>query len=94
MDKLKTYIRRQKELKDIMENSDAYASKCVKMGLVFETTYPELYAQYIAANEEYNANEKEMAPLLAERQRLIEERKQEAKRQGAILREQRKLQKK
>lgn len=49
-----------------MVQSDAKASKCSKMGLVFETTYPSDYASYMAANARYNA-------LEAERQSVIDE---------------------
>lgn len=49
-----------------MVQSDAKASKCSKMGLVFETTYPSDYASYMEANARYNA-------LEAERQAVIDE---------------------
>lgn len=49
-----------------MVQSDAKASKCSKMGLVFETTYPSDYAAYMEANARYNA-------LEAERQSVIDE---------------------
>ena len=49
-----------------MVQSDAKASKCSKMGLVFETTYPSDYASYMEANARYNT-------LEAERQSVIDE---------------------
>lgn len=91
MNNLQIYIKRQQELKKIMETSDRYASKCIKMGLVFKDVYPEKYAEYIAANDEYNANEIAMQPLLEERQLRITSRKEEAKQIAAQLRTQRKL---
>lgn len=41
-------------LQAVMAGSDAHASKCVKMGLAFQDTYPEEYADYLAARERYN----------------------------------------
>lgn len=38
----------------IMSASDAHANKCVKIGLVYKDTYPDEYAQYIIARDEYN----------------------------------------
>lgn len=46
-----------------MSQSDAHASKCIKLGLNFADTYPEDYAAYTAAREEYNANEAKMTEL-------------------------------
>ena len=45
----------------VMSESDAHAAKCAKLGKKFATAYPEDYAAYIAANEEYNANEAKIA---------------------------------
>lgn len=58
---------RQLELRAIMTQSDDRAIKCFKKGISFEHTYPEDYAQYEAANAEYNANEKTLAELRARR---------------------------
>lgn len=58
---------RQLELRAIMAQSDDRAVKCFKKGISFEHTYPEDYAQYEAANAEYNANEKTLAALRARR---------------------------
>ena len=52
---------RQLELLSVMSESDAHAAKCAKLGKKFATAYPEDYAGYIAANEEYNANEAKIA---------------------------------
>lgn len=51
---------RQVELLTIMSKSDAHAVKCAKLGLVFAEEYPEDYAVYCAAREEYNSNEREI----------------------------------
>ena len=57
---------RQIELRNTMAASDAHASKCAKLGLDFKTTYPDDYAAYIAANDAFNANEKQLATLQAQ----------------------------
>lgn len=54
---------RQLELRAVMAQSDDRASKCFKSGVSFRETYPEDFAQYQAANEEYNANEITLAGL-------------------------------
>ena len=46
-------------LQAIMAESDAYAAKCMKMGLTFREEYPEEYTAYEAAREEYNTLEAE-----------------------------------
>ena len=48
-----------------MSESDAHASKCIKLGLNFQETYPSDYEAYIKAREAYNANEQEIAELEA-----------------------------
>lgn len=58
---------RQVALLAIMASSDARASKCSKLGLVFEEEYPDDYDAYVAANSEYNINEETLAGLYAER---------------------------
>lgn len=60
---------RQLELQRIMSSSDAHAAKCTKLGKKFSTQYPDDYTAYLAANEEYNANE----VLIEELKREIEE---------------------
>ena len=63
---------RQTALLAEMGQSDDHAAKCAKLGLVFKDEYPDDYAAYTAAREEYNANEPELAELqakLAEEQR-------------------------
>ena len=64
MKTLLQYQLRQAELKKIMAESDSYASKCYKIGASFSEMYPEKFAEYMAANDEYNANEVEMQPLI------------------------------
>ena len=51
------------ELASIMSNSDAHASKCVKLGLSYKDTYPNEYKEYTQAREEYNSLENELAAL-------------------------------
>lgn len=54
---------RQLELLSVMRRSDDHAAKCAKLGRSFEHDYPEDYAEYTAANSEYNDNETKMAEL-------------------------------
>lgn len=54
---------RQLELRAVMAQSDDRASKCFKSGVSFREAYPEDFARYQAANEEYNANEITLAGL-------------------------------
>ena len=56
---------RQLELLSEMRRSDDHAAKCSKLGRPFGQDYPEEYAAYVAANAEYNANEKRLAGLRA-----------------------------
>lgn len=53
----------QLQLAAVMSESDAHASKCIKLGLNFQEAYPADYAAYTAAREQYNANEEELAKL-------------------------------
>lgn len=53
----------QLQLRAIMASSDERASKCFKNGTSFRETYPADFAQYEAANAEYNANEITLAGL-------------------------------
>ena len=48
-----------------MSESDAHASKCTKLGLVFADTYPAQHAEYVAAREQYNLNEEEIERIEA-----------------------------
>ena len=52
-----------------MRESDGRASKCAKLGISFEDTYPKDYNAYKVANERYNAIEAELAPLYEELER-------------------------
>lgn len=54
---------RQLELMAQMKASDAYSCKCQKLGLVFSEAYPNDYAAYILANNEYNENEPKIVTL-------------------------------
>lgn len=51
-----------------MAASDERAAKCMKTGTSFRETYPEDFAQYEAANAEYNGNELVLAELQATRE--------------------------
>ena len=55
----------QLALMSTMSQSDAHASKCIKMGLNFQDEYPEDYAKYSAARIKYNENEAEIARIEA-----------------------------
>lgn len=46
-----------------MSESDAHASKCVKLGLSFKETYPEEYTMYCTARKEYNECEMRLKEL-------------------------------
>lgn len=67
---------RQLELRAIMADSDAHASKCQKLGLVFSEKYPDELAAYEAANTEWHANDVELAELY-EKLREEEEKERE-----------------
>lgn len=54
---------RQLELLGIMASSDAHAAKCIKLGKPFAEAYPGEHAAYLAANTEFNDNEKEIERL-------------------------------
>ena len=62
---LQRLAEQQLELSATMQKSDAHASKCIKLGLDFETTYPDDLAKYEEAREQYNANEVEIARIEA-----------------------------
>lgn len=64
-EKIEALKSRNNELMKIMAKSDAHDCKCHKMNLSFQETYPEDYAEYVAANKEYNGNEAEIARLEA-----------------------------
>ena len=53
----------QLELLSVMAKSDAHASKCAKLGLIFAEEYPEEYEEYCSAREQYNANQERIAEL-------------------------------
>lgn len=62
----------QLNLLSVMAKSDAHASKCAKLGLVFADEYPDEYKEYCSAREQYNANQESIAEL--ENARIEEER--------------------
>ena len=70
---INTLQSRQLELRAIMARSDGRASKCFKEGVSFRENYPEDFAQYEAANAEYNANERTLAALEAQAAREREQ---------------------
>ena len=53
----------QLNLLSVMAKSDAHASKCAKLGLVFADEYPEEYQEYYSAREQYNNNQERIAEL-------------------------------
>lgn len=55
----------QLNLLSVMAKSDAHASKCAKLGLVFADEYPDEYEEYCSAREQYNANQERIAELEA-----------------------------
>lgn len=64
---------RQLALQAVMRQSDAHASKCAKLGLSFKKEYPDEYAEYEKAREEYNANEEELPKLREQLSKEAEE---------------------
>ena len=67
-DQINALESRQLELQRKMASSDAHAAKCSKLSKKFSTQYPEEYEEYLAANEEYNANEETLQELYAQRE--------------------------
>ena len=55
----------QLNLLSVMAKSDAHASKCAKLGLIFAEEYTEEYAEYCSAREQYNANQERIAEFEA-----------------------------
>lgn len=68
----------QLSLLSIMAKSDAHASKCAKLGLVFADEYPEEYHEYCSAREQYNVNQERIAELesacIEEEERILFEK--------------------
>ena len=62
---LRQASEQQLNLLSVMAKSDAHASKCAKLGLVFADEYPEEYQEYCSAREQYNANQERIAELEA-----------------------------
>ena len=60
---LRQIQEQQTELLATMAKSDAHASKCAKLNLTFSEEYPEEYAEYCSAREQYNANQERIAEL-------------------------------
>ena len=61
----------QLNLLSVMAKSDAHASKCAKLCLVFADEYPDEYEEYCSAREQYNANQERITEL--ENARIEEE---------------------
>ena len=53
----------QLNLLSVMVKSDAHASKCAKLGLVFAEEYPDEYDEYCSARLQYNENQDRIAEL-------------------------------
>lgn len=64
-ERLERLNEQQMALMSVMRESDAHASKCIKLGLTFSAEYPDEYKAYEDAREKYNANEAEIAELLS-----------------------------
>lgn len=64
-EQLRQLNEKQLQLASVMSQSDAHASKCIKLGLNFSETYPDDYLTYVKAREEYNVNEEEIARIEA-----------------------------
>ena len=62
-DLLRKANEQQLNLLSVMAKSDAHASKCSKLGFVFSDEYPEEYAEYCSAREQYNANQERITEL-------------------------------
>lgn len=81
MQQIRVLESRQTELRNKMSESDPHLWGCLKKVLeLFRQTYPEDYAAYTAANEEYNANEMKMEELrakLEEEERAAESHRRE-----------------
>ena len=81
MQQIRTLESRQTELRNKMSESDPHLWGCLKKVLeLFRQSYPEDYAAYTAANEEYNANEVKLAELqtkLDEEERAVENHRRE-----------------
>ena len=60
---LRQINEQQIELLAIMAKSDAHASKCAKLNLIFAEEYQEEYKEYCSAREQYNANQERIAEL-------------------------------
>ena len=63
VEQLEKLQARKVELLTIMAKSDKHALKCYKLGKKFQTQYPEEYAEYVAANEEYQQVERDINNL-------------------------------
>ena len=54
---LRKVNEQQLNLLSVMAKSDAHASKCAKLGLIFADEYHEEYEEYCNAREQYNSNQ-------------------------------------
>ena len=60
---LRQVNERQLYLLSVMAKSDAHASKCAKLGLVFAEEYTDEYEEYCSARLQYNENQERIAEL-------------------------------
>lgn len=49
----------------VISASNAHACKCTKMGMSFQETYPDEFAEYSAALDKFHVNEARIAELEA-----------------------------
>lgn len=72
-DQINALESRNLALQSVMASSDAHAAKCTKLGLSFQTEYPDEFAEYSAARVEYNDNEVTLAELYKARDEAEEQ---------------------
>ena len=60
---LRQINEQQLNLLSIMAKSDAHASKCAKLGLIFADEYPDEYKEYCSARIQYNVNQEHIIEL-------------------------------
>jgi len=68
---------RQLELRAIMADSDAHASRCQKLGLNFAENYPDELCAYQNANAEYHVHADALVELYEQLRREEEEQRPE-----------------
>ena len=60
---LRQINEQQLNLLSIMAKSDAHASKCAKLSLIFADEYPDEYKEYCSARIQYNVNQERIIEL-------------------------------